>query len=142
MIKRSNEEKIFNLEFISIMFADLLLRICNIMQFTLLPLYVIDRGFPTSVAGLTITFYMLVATFFRPLSGMLVDKKGSYITMVIGSAVYCFATGFYLFKLPIWALLAMRALQGFGFSFNGTALMTMATNLIPEEILSSDWQMR
>jgi MFS family permease len=33
-------------------------------------------------------------------------------------------------------LLGIRAVQGFGFSFNGTALMTMATDIIPEQKLS------
>ena len=130
------QEKIFSIEFISIIFADLCLKICNGMQVVLLPLFVLEKGFSTSIAGLMITFYMLTATLFRPVSGSLVDKKGTYITMLIGSIAYCFATGFYLFDISIWFLFIMRAIQGFGFSFNSTALMTMATNIIPEKRMS------
>ena len=130
------QEKIFSIEFVNIIFADLCLKICNGMQVTLLPLYVLELGFSTSIAGLMITFYMLTATLFRPASGRLVDKKGTYITMLIGSIAYCFATGFYLFDISIWIIFIMRAIQGFGFSFNSTALMTMATNIIPEKRMS------
>jgi MFS family permease len=136
LIKNTKKEKIFTYEFINIMFLDLLRRICHLMQLTLLPLYIIERGFPSSTAGLMITFYLLTATIFRPSSGILVDKKGSYAVMLLGSSVYCFATGFYMIDLQIWPMFLIRAIQGFGFSFHGTALMTMATNVIPERRMS------
>jgi len=106
------------------------------MQFTLLPLYMIDRGFSTAVAALTMTVYMLVAVAFRPVSGRLVDSQGRYPVIIMGSAVFFLATGPFPFTLPVWLLLVMRGLQGLGFCFVGTALMTLVTDIIPKSRMS------
>ncbi|KAA9159030.1 MFS transporter [Amycolatopsis acidicola] len=124
--------RIFTVPFVSLMVANGLLRICTFMLIALVPLYVVQRGFSTTVAGLTTTCYMLAAVLVRPLSGRLVDTRGRYIVMVLGALLYMVATGLYVPTLPVWALLAVRALQGLGFSFNGTAVTTLATDLIPE----------
>ena len=130
------KDKIFTHEFINIVIADLLIRVCSFMQATLLPLYVLEQGYSPAMAGLTTSVFMITAILSRPASGNLVDLKGRYLVMMIGSLAYCLAAGFYLFTIPIWVLLGIRAVQGFGFSFNGTALMTLATDIIPEHKLS------
>lgn len=130
------KDRIFSNEFINIVIADLMIRVCSFMQATLLPLYVLDQGYSPAMAGLTTTVFMLMAILTRPASGNLVDTRGRYLVMMIGSLAYCLATGLYLFTIPIWVLFGIRVIQGFGFSFNGTALMTMATDIIPEHKLS------
>lgn len=129
-------EPVFTLPFVNLMLANGLLRVCTYMLVALVPLYALDRGVSTTVAGLTTTLYMAAAVVLRPLSGKLVDTRGRYAVMVVGASLYCAATGLYVLTLPIWALLAARALQGFGFSLNGTAVMTLATDLIPESRMS------
>lgn len=129
-------ERIFTLPFVSLMIANGLLRVCTYMLITVVPLYALDSGVSMAVAGLTTTFYMLAAVVVRPLSGRLVDSRGRYVVMLFGSVLYCLATGLYVLTLPVWLLLAVRALQGLGFSFNGTAVMTLATDLIPESRMS------
>ncbi|GAA4601882.1 hypothetical protein GCM10023195_05210 [Actinoallomurus liliacearum] len=42
----------------------------------------------------------------------------------------------YVLTPPLWALLGARALQGVGFALNGTAVMTLTTDLIPESRMS------
>jgi MFS family permease len=122
--------------YVKIMFADLVLRVCLTMQGTLFPLYMIERGFSTTVAGLTTTAFMVVALVFRPPSGKLVDRMGRYLVIILGAAVYFLASGFFLFKIPAWLFLTVRGLQGLGFSFYGTALMTLATDIIPKSRMS------
>ncbi|MFF7333973.1 MFS transporter [Streptomyces sp. NPDC008150] len=129
-------EPVFTLPFVNLMVANGLLRVCTYMLIALVPLYALDRGVSTTVAGLTTTLYMGAAVVLRPLSGKLVDTRGRYAVMVVGASLYCAATGLYVLTLPIWALLAARALQGFGFALNGTAVMTLATDLIPESRMS------
>jgi len=127
---------IFTPAFCNILLADLMIRTCTFMLIALVPLYVLDRGYSATVAGLTTTLYTGAALVVRPFSGRLVDLRGRFTIMLAGSIVYCLATGCYLFTIPIWLLLIVRALQGVGFSFNGTALMTMATDVIPESRMS------
>jgi MFS family permease len=129
-------ERIFTRRYASIMFADVLQRICTAMLMALLPLYMVDMGYSKSIAGLTTTVYMLVAVAFRPLAGKLVDTKGRYISVVIGTVVFLFASGFFSLRIPIGVFFGMRGLQGLGFCFIGTALMTMATDIIPRRRMS------
>ncbi len=130
------KERVFTVPFVSLMVANGLLRVCTYMLITVVPLYALARGVSPAEAGLTTTFYMAAAVVVRPLSGRLVDTRGRYAVMLFGSLLYCAATGLYVLTLPVWLLLAVRALQGLGFSFNGTAVMTLATDLIPESRMS------
>ncbi|BBB00305.1 hypothetical protein RVR_7310 [Actinacidiphila reveromycinica] len=130
------QEPIFTLPFVSLMTANGLLRICTYMLITVVPLYALHNGLSLTEAGLTTTFYMAAALVVRPLSGRLVDARGRFVVMLLGSVLYFVATGLYVLALPVWLLLAVRALQGLGFSFNGTAVMTLATDLIPESRMS------
>lgn len=129
-------ERIFTKRYANIMFADVLQRICTAMLMALLPLYVVEMGYSKLVAGLTTTVYMLVAVAFRPVVGRLVDTKGRYMSVVIGAAVFLFASGFFSLGMPVGVFLGMRGLQGLGFCFIGTALMTMATDIIPRNRMS------
>ncbi|GAA5003767.1 MFS transporter [Streptomyces hyderabadensis] len=130
------KEPIFTVPFVSLMMANGFLRVGTYMLVTLMPLYALDRGVSTTTASLTVTFYMLAAVLVRPVSGRLVDTRGRYVVMVCGSVLYCATTGLYALSLPVWLLLLVRALQGVGFSLNGTAVMTLATDLIPESRMS------
>jgi MFS family permease len=127
------QERIFTPPFLALMTANATLRVSTNMLIVLVPLYALDQGASLTVAGLTTTFYMMAAVVLRPLSGAWVDARGRYAALVTGSVLFCAATGMYVLTLPVWALLAVRVLQGVGFSLNGTAVMTLATDLIPEQ---------
>jgi len=130
------KEKIFTFVFVNLIVADSIIRISLYMLVALVPLYVLDRGFSPAVAGLTTTVFMLMSVLVRPASGKLADTRGRYIMIILGSAVYCLATGLFLFAMPAWLLLGARALQGLGLCFYGTATLTMATDIIPERRMS------
>ena len=130
------KEKIFSHQFLKIMIADLTIKITFSMLNVLIPIYMLDQGYSTAIAGLVTTIYLLSAAVFRPISGILVDKKGRFLIITIGSIVYSLAAGLYLFSIPFWVLLLIQVLQGFGFAFNGTALRTLATDIIPESRMS------
>ena len=118
------------------MLADLLLRVCMTVQGTLFPLYVIEKGFSPTIAGLTTTAFMLAAFAFRPVSGKLVDSIGRQQVLLLGAAVYFISSGASLIDIPAGLLLTMRGVQGCGFCFFGTALMTLATDIIPKNRMS------
>ena len=132
----SKKEGFFTWKYASIMIYELLLSTCMMMQTTLLPLYMIEKGLSTTVAGLTTTAFMLVAVAFRPVSGRLVDSRGRYSTAIIGIAVYFIATAILAFEVPVPLLLMMRGLQGLGFCFSTTATGTLAADIIPKNRMS------
>lgn len=129
-------ERILTGRYVNIMFADLLQRICNSMLGALLPLYMVDMGYPKSVAGLTLTVYMLVAVVFRPVVGRLVDTRSRWGPLFIGTVVFLVGSAFFSARIPLPLFLFMRGLQGLSFAFIGTAVMTMATDLIPRNRMS------
>ena len=102
------------------------------MQGSLLPLYIIERGFSNKVAGLTSTAYMLASVLLRPVSGRMTDKSGRYGVAIFGAVIYCVATGLYFFAVPVTLLIVMRIVQGVGFSFDSTGAYVLATDNIPE----------
>lgn len=129
------EERFLTWQYLNIMLTDLMMRVSMYMLMTLLPLYIIEKGF-IMIAGLSTTVFMLVAVVFRPISGKLVDKQGRVAGIIIGAVVFFLATLFISFNPVIWLLLILRGIQGLGFSFFGTAVMTLATDIIPESRMS------
>lgn len=134
MIQKS--ERILTRRYANIMFADMLQRICITMLGALLPIYMVEMGYSKTVAGLTTTLYMLVAVVARPVVGRLVDTKGRWMSLIIGTVVFVIASGFYSASIPLPLFLTMRALQGLGFAFIGTSIITMATDIIPRQRMS------
>lgn len=111
-------------------------RICAQMQNTYLPVYVMANGYGTMVAGLLTTAFTLSALFFRPLAGYVLDSRSRHIVLLIGTGVFCFASGFYLLSIPVAILLLLRGLNGVGFCWSGTALSTMASDVLPDNRMS------
>ncbi|KAA9164002.1 MFS transporter [Amycolatopsis acidicola] len=134
--KETSPERIFTAPFFYLMIANGLLRFRTFMLVSLVPLYVIQRGFGATEAGLTTTLYMIAAVLTRPWAGRSVETRGRWAVMTAGAVIFCVATGLYVLPLPVWLVLAARAIQGWGFSFNGTAAMTLATDIIPEARMS------
>lgn len=122
--------------FFALMLSNASLRIATMMLVTLVPLYAFDLGLSPVQVGLTSTLYFATAALTRPLSGWLVDSRGRWVIMLLGVALFTAATGLYLLSLPVWLFLALRAVQGAGFSLNGTAVSTLATDIIPEKKLA------
>ena len=114
------------------MVVDLFAKLCNYMQGTILPLYIIERAFSNKVAGLTSTAYMLASLLLRPVTGKMADDRGRYGIAIFGAALYCLATGLYFFTFPVTLLVIMRIIQGGGFSFESTGVYVLATDHIPE----------
>nr|WP_281363480.1 MFS transporter [Paenibacillus lemnae] len=118
------------------MFISLAVRICTQMQNTILPLYVLDLGYSALTAGLMTTVFTLTALIFRPMAGSLMDKKGRFVILFIGTALFGITSGLYIFVMPIGLFIVIRAISGIGFSWNGTAISTMASDVLPDSRMS------
>lgn len=122
--------------FFALMLSNASLRVATMMLVALVPLYAFDLGLSPAEVGLTSTLYFATAALSRPLAGWLVDAKGRWMAMLLGASFFTIGTGLYLLSLPVWLFLALRALQGAGFSLNSTAVGTLATDIIPEKKLA------
>lgn len=130
------QEPIFTPTFWTLMASNAFLRLSTFMLVTLVPVFAVAEGMGTTVAGLTATAFMVAALGFRPIAGRLTDHHGRYAVLMVGALTMTLASLTFVFALPAWALLAVRFVHGFGFSFSSTAAGTVATDIIPERRLS------
>ncbi|HCH47471.1 MFS transporter [Glutamicibacter arilaitensis] len=98
------------------MLSNASLRVATMMLVALVPLYAFDLGLSPAEVGLTSTLYFATAALSRPLAGWLVDAKGRWMAMLLGASFFTIGTGLHLLSLPVRHFLALRALQGAGFS--------------------------
>ncbi len=98
------------------------------------PLYVENAGGGPNTIGQFMAIFFLAAIIGRPLVGMLLDRYGPKLVMVIG--VLCMTLpciGFYFMiqdGLPLLSWI-IRFVQGFGWACHLSAYLTMAAGLAP-----------
>ena len=98
-----------------------------------MPLYGNKLGFSATMVGITSTVSTIASLILRPILGGILDRYGRRAVVLIGTALFAVATLLCGMFGGFAVLLALRALQGFGFSAHTTAVNTMATDLLPEE---------
>ena len=129
----NTKEHIFTRDFLLIFLAGGFTRICNQMQGTIIPLYGNQLGFTSSMVGLTTTVCTIASLILRPLLGGMLDRYGRRGLVLVGTLLFVLATLFCGMTGSFAVLLALRAVQGLGFSAHTTALNTWATDILPEE---------
>ena len=114
------------------------LNFCSAMSFWLINVKIIQfavdtYGVATSVAGLTITVYVISALFTRMFFGGRIDIWGIKRSVVIGSALNALGAILYLFPLGFVPLLVARVIHGFGFAIMSGAAAAGAALILPPE---------
>ena len=113
--------------------------ICTAMNMlnVIVPLYVTETLKGTaSAAGLMTTIYTISSCAARPVGGILTDKWGRRVLMVLGSLLYglsCLVSGL----VPtLLALGLCRVVMGVGYAAASTANNTASTDVIPQDRLA------
>ena len=111
---------------------------CSALSFYLIMVkiteFAIDTyGVPYSVAGTMVTSYVIAALLTRLFFGGRIDAWGVRRSLVIGSAVNAAAMLLYLVPMPYIALLAVRAMHGFGFALMSGSAAAGAALVIPRQ---------
>ncbi|NIM59232.1 MAG: MFS transporter [Candidatus Aminicenantes bacterium] len=109
----------------------------SITLFFLFPLFLEQFNPSKSQIGLIMGIHSLMAIFFRPIFGRLVDVKGRKNISLLGIA-------FLIVVLPLFHLIkdagllpiVLRALTGMGWGISMTATLTMCSDLAPVERLA------
>ncbi len=132
----NKRQRIFTWSFIMVFIAAGMIRVSYQMQNTLMPLYMGLLGYSASSIGMTTTVCTIASLILRPLLGGMLDRYGRRVLALVGTALFAVATLLCGFFGGFAVLLALRALQGFGFSSHTTAINTMATDILPEDRMS------
>lgn len=96
-----------------------------------LPLYVLKFGGSTNIAGLATAALMISAIIIRPFSGLALDIYGRKLIFALGIILFSLPSIMYIFYVPIFALLILRFIQGFGWGTTHTAMGTVASDIVP-----------
>lgn len=128
-----NNQRIFTWDFLLIFLCAGLVRVCYQMQNTVMPLYGAQLGYSASMIGLTTTVCTIASLLLRPILGGLLDQYGRRGIALAGTAAFALATWICGMTGAFAVLLALRAVQGLGFSAHTTAINTMATDVLPEK---------
>ncbi len=100
-------------------------------MFTLIPLYVIERGGADWQLGIVVGSFGIVGLIVRPFAGRWVYTFGAKVVAIAGPAVLGVATLLHIFAFDVWLIVPARVLQGVGLALGPVATSTIVANLAP-----------
>ena len=135
--KTKPKSKLLTKDFVLLfVFSVAICAVMNMLNMSV-PLYVTETlGSTTAMAGVMTTIYMISSCVMRPISGVLTDKFGRRVVMIIGAAIFALSV-FLSGLIPSIVLLSvMRVFMGVGYASSSTAFNTASTDVMPPERLS------
>ena len=129
-----NGQKLWNRTFIVLMGVNF----CSALSFYLIMVKITEFAVDTygvsySVAGATVSAYVIAALLTRLLFGARIDAWGVRRSLAIGSAVNAVAMLLYLVPMPFGALMAVRVAHGFAFALMSGSAAAGAALVIPRD---------
>ncbi len=100
-------------------------------MFTIIPLYVFDRGGVEWQLGIVIGSFGVVGLLIRPFGGRWVYSVGAKWIAIVGTAVFGVASLLHILAPNVWFIIPARALQGVGLALGPVATSTIVVNLAP-----------
>ncbi|MBK1989190.1 MFS transporter [Sphaerospermopsis aphanizomenoides BCCUSP55] len=97
-----------------------------------LPLYIESLGATKQQIGIVMGSFAIGMLLFRPQVGMLADRRGRKIVLLIGMTVAAIAPLGYLVVKSLIALMIIRAFHGISIVAFATAYLTLVGDLAPE----------
>ncbi|TAF07447.1 MAG: MFS transporter [Nostocales cyanobacterium] len=97
-----------------------------------LPLYIESIGATKQQIGIVMGSFAIGMLLFRPQVGMLADRRGRKIVLLIGMAVAAIAPLGYLVVKSLVPLMVIRAFHGISIAAFGTAYIALVGDLAPE----------
>ncbi|MFM2063416.1 MAG: hypothetical protein RLZZ507_3086 [Cyanobacteriota bacterium] len=97
-----------------------------------LPLYIESLGATKQQIGIVMGSFAIGMLVFRPQVGMLADRRGRKIVLLIGMAVAAIAPLGYLVVKSLLPLMVIRAFHGISIAAFGTAYIALVGDLAPE----------
>jgi MFS family permease len=129
--------KIWNLTFISIFIANMLLYLGQAISNSILPLYADSLNAPSVVIGIVASSYAITALVFKLISAPAIDTFNR--KYILAAAFFLMAVAFIGFSISktMPALIFFRLLQGTGQAFTATCCLALAADTLPREKLGT-----
>ena len=100
-----------------------------------IPLYIEQLGRGTDLSGILASIFALSAGLSRLFSGMLSDKRGRQIVMLVGTVIFTAGSVAPILFQSVELLTVFRFLQGCGYAAVGTAAGAAAADVLPKNRL-------
>src|SRR5699024_8122235 len=127
-----DKEKLWTKEFISTSIVNFVLMLSMYLLLVTMAGYAMLRfEASTGMAGLVASIFIIGVLGGRLYAGRQIQKFGTKKMLVIGIIIFVMMSFFYFVDFGIYALLAVRVIQGVGLGFATTATGTIVSQVIP-----------
>ncbi|MCK1993091.1 MFS transporter [Peribacillus muralis] len=126
------KEGLWTKDFISISVVNFGLMLSMYLLLVTMAPYAIEKySVSVSTAGLVASIFIIGALMSRLFAGRQIESVGNKKMLMIGIAIYIMMTFFYFIPTNVFALMAIRFLQGIGVGMATTATGTIVGKIIP-----------
>ena len=126
-------EKIWNRRFILLFITNLLVLAAFYASIPIIPIYCQAIGITGSRVGIVLTAMSVATILFRPIAGYLLDNFNRYWVYLLFLALFCLSFPAFI-ALPFFgALIVVRLYMGAVYSVCGSATMTLAGDVLPQQ---------
>ena len=125
------QSRLWTLDFVLNLLVAHCLFVSYTAMFTIIPLYVVERGGSELELGIVIGSFGVVGLLVRPLAGRWVYSVGAKQVAAAGTAVFGIATLLHILAFDVWLIIPARVLQGVGMAIGPVATATIVANLAP-----------
>ena len=128
-----NEDKIFTIDFFLIFGALLFSSMVMYALMSTVTEYATSMGTSAAIAGLVSGIYIFGGLCSRIYSANALEKRNWNRLAIIFLSVHFFACIFYFFADNVYVLLLVRFIHGLGFGATSTAIVTIASAILPKK---------
>ena len=132
-----NNAKIWNSIFISVFTVNLLVHLCTTMMNTLTAKYVNHLGAAETIVGFVTGLFALTALIFKIISAPAIDTYNRKYVLLFAQAIIFTAFVCYSLSKTIPMVMFSRLLQGTGQAFSTTCCLTIASDSLPQDKMST-----
>ena len=135
-----NDVKLWNRNFVFIIIINFLVFLNHLMILSTFPFFISYLGYSDTVSGICVAVFSLIAVFFRPVVGWMLDNGKRRGILLIGIILMGLVPLGYLFVYSIVSSIVLaisfRLIHGIALAFSNTATSTIASDIIPKERFS------
>lgn len=125
-------KKLWNPTYILLMTVNFMTAFSFYMIVSLLSKYLMGIGLSLSVAGMIIGLFSITSLVIRPFTGLMTDSFSKKWLVIIATMMTVGGTMGYFLTDQVGLIIMFRIIHGIGFGINSTAVVSLATDHIPE----------